>query len=563
MRKVANYRKHLSCNRQCGALARSLWRPRNVLELSSWLRRCACIAINLGAWAWFTFVHVLGCGDLRISEYFPSRFSGEPMKAICWLIASAISLGMIAGGLHSLTALDNSTDESLDAYVKSEIARQKIPGLSLGVMRDGKMIKAKGYGLANVELDVPVRPESIFQTGSVGKQFTSMAVMMLVEEGKVHLDDKVNRYFPDAPDLWSQITVRNLLTHTSGIHDYESENSIKPGGPINMRQDYTEDELYKKIAAMPLDFQPGEKYQYSNSGYVLLGFLIRKVTGEFYGNVLQQRIFQPLGMKATRIISEADIIPNRCAGYALVGGVLKNQEWVSPTMNTTADGALYTDVPDMAKWDAALYTEKLVTKASLDQIWTPVKLNNGKTYPYGFGWDLTEVNGHRLIEHGGAWQGFTTQISRYVEDRLTVVVLTNLDSGHSEPDKIAHNVAGFYIPAVKPPALAPINGVDPKLSSLLHSAIEKLAAGNADPQMFAPELREALFPEGAADLQKELKADGALQMLAPVELRKQTSPTGDLIDVYTYRAKFERKLMNVVFAADAEGKISALGLEAE
>jgi hypothetical protein len=326
-----------------------------------------------------------------------------------------------------------------------------------------------------------------------------------------------------------------------------------------MRQDYTEDELYQKIAAMPLDFQPGEKWQYSNSGYVLLGFLIHKVTGEFYGDFLHERIFQPLGMNATRIISEADIIPNRSAGYALVNGELKNQEWVSPTMNTTADGALYTDIPDMAKWDAALYTEKLVKRASLDQIWTPVKLNNGRTYPYGFGWDLTAVNGHRLIEHGGAWQGFTTQISRYVDDKLTVVVLTNLDSGHSDPEKIAHNVAGFYVPAVKAPALAPINGVDPKLTALLRSVIEKLAAGNADPQMFAPELREELFPDVAAGLQKGLKADGALQTLVPVRLRKQTSPTGELLEVYTYRAEFEHKTVNVSFAADAEGRIAVFG----
>ena len=485
------------------------------------------------------------------------------MKPIYRLVASAIFLTAFTSGLQRATAQTNSTDAFIDTYVQAEIARQRIPGLSLGVMRDGKIIKAKGYGLANVELDVPVKPESIFQTGSVGKQFTAMAVMMLVEEGKVHLDDKVSRYFPDAPESWKQITVRNLLTHTSGIHDYESENSIKPGGPINIRQDYTEGELYQKIAAMPLDFQPGDQWRYSNSGYVLLGFLIHKVTGEFYGDFLQQRIFQPLGMSATRIISEADIIPNRCAGYALVDGVLKNQEWVSPTMNTTADGALYTDIPDMAKWDAALYSERLVKKASLDQIWTPVKLNNGKTYPYGFGWDLTEMNGHRLIEHGGAWQGFTTQISRYANDKLTVVVLTNLDSGHSDPEKIAHDVAGFYIPAVKPPAPAPIDGVDPKLTSLLRSAIEKLAAGKADPQMFAPELRAALFPDGAADVKKELDADGALQTLMPVGLRKQTSPTGDLIDVYTYSAKFERKTMNVVFVVDADGRISALGLETE
>ncbi len=485
------------------------------------------------------------------------------MKTILTLIACGLLCTAVVRTVGQACGEPDATDAAIDSYVQSELARQKIPGLSLGVMRGGKIIKAKGYGLANVELDVPVKPESIFQTGSVGKQFTSMAVMMLVEEGKVHLDDKLSVYFPDAPAIWKQITVRNLLTHTSGIHDYESENSIKPGGPINMRQDYTEDELYQKIAAMPLDFQPGEKWQYSNSGYVLLGFLIHKVTGEFYGDFLQQRIFGPLGMNATRIISEADIIPNRSAGYALVDGVLKNQEWVSPTMNSTADGALYTDIPDMAKWDAALYTEKLVKKSSLAQIWTPVKLNNGNTYPYGFGWDIDEVNGHRLIQHDGAWQGFTTQISRYVDDKLTIVVLTNLDSGHSDPDIIAHNVAGFYIPAVKPAPLAPVEGVDPNVTALVRSTIEQLAAGKADPKSFAPELREALFPDAAMEIRQELTADGKLLSLVPVARRTETGPTGYPNQVYTYRAKFERKTLDIPFAQDSDGKISGFGLQAE
>jgi CubicO group peptidase (beta-lactamase class C family) len=155
-------------------------------------------------------------------------------------------------------------------------------------------------------------------------------------------------------------------------------------------------------------------------------------------------------MTSTRIISEADIVPNRAGGYRLVNGDIKNQEWVSPTLNTTADGALYTNVLDMAKWDAALYTEKLLKKGSLDQMWSPVRLSDGRTAPYGFGWDVTEMNGHRLIEHGGAWQGFTIQISRYVDDKFTVIVLTNLDSEHSQPDKIAHNVAALYNPALAP-----------------------------------------------------------------------------------------------------------------
>lgn len=356
------------------------------------------------------------------------------------------------------TALGQSKDDDavttrVDAYVSAQMREQKIPGLALAVVRDGKIIEAKGFGLANVELNVPVKAETLFQTGSVGKQFTSMAVMMLVEEGKVRLDDKITKYFDGAPSSWSNITVRNLLTHTSGIPDYDSDALMNHAEPfINLRRDYTEEELLRKFETLRLDFAPGDKWSYSNTGYVLLGILIHKVTGEFYGDFLGERIFKPLGMDSTRIISEADIIPNRSAGYRLAKGELKNQEWVSPSLNTTADGALYTNVLDMARWDAALYTEKLVKRGTLDQMWSPVNLNSGKTFPYGFGWGVSQVNGHRLIDHDGAWQGFTTQISRYVDDRLTFIVLTNLDSDHSNPRKIAQNVAAIYIPGVLPPA---------------------------------------------------------------------------------------------------------------
>jgi len=373
------------------------------------------------------------------------------------LVIVASALAAAAGAprdfsIQAAVAQDGDVSKRVDDYVASEMRAEKIPGVALGVARDGQNIKARGYGLANVELDVPVKAETLFQTGSVGKQFTAMAVMMLVEEGKVGLDDKLTKYFPGTPVAWKGITVRNLLTHTSGIPDYTSDELEKKGEPfINMRQDYTEEELYQKLITLPLDFPPGSKWSYSNSGYLLLGVLIHRVTGEFYGDFLQERIFRRLGMSSTRIISEADIISNRSAGYQLVNGELKNQDWVSPTLNTTADGALYTNVVDMEKWDAALYTEKLVKKSSLDQMWMPVTLTDGTTYPYGFGWDVTSMNGHRLIEHGGAWQGFTTHVSRYIDDKLTVIVLTNLSVENSQPDKIAHDVAAIYIPSVTPP----------------------------------------------------------------------------------------------------------------
>src|SRR6476660_7860431 len=277
--------------------------------------------------------------------------------------------------------------DPVDAYVQNEMQKRHIPGLALLVIRDGHAIKQQGYGLANVELQVPVKPETIFQSGSMGKQFTATAVMMLVEGGKLSLDDKITKFFPDAPAAWQNITVRHLLTHTSGLGDYPED--------FDLRRDYTEDELFQRIKATSLALQPGEKWSYSNLAYVMLGVLIHKVSGKFYGDFLQERVFKPLEMSTARVISEADIVPNRAAGYRMADGELKNQNWVSPTLNTTADGALYLTVYDLAKWDAALYTEKLLKRSSLDQMWTPVKLNDGKTYPYGFGWALNVVRGHR------------------------------------------------------------------------------------------------------------------------------------------------------------------------
>jgi CubicO group peptidase (beta-lactamase class C family) len=334
----------------------------------------------------------------------------------------------------SCAAQDGITAK-VDEYVKAEMQKQRIPGLSLAVIKDGQNILAKGYGIANVEHQVPVKPETIFQSGSVGKQFTATAVMMLVEEGKISLDDSINKYFTDAPESWKEITVHHLLTHTAGTTDYPRD--------FDFRRDYTEDELLKRAASIPLAFQPGEKWSYSNLGYVMLGILVGKVTGKFYGDFIRDRIFRPLGMNTARIISEADIVQNRAAGYRLANGDLKNQQWVSPALNTTGDGSLYLTALDMVKWDAALYGEKILKKSSLVKMWTAVKLNNGKTHPYGFGWSLGEMRGRHIIEHGGAWQGFKSYIARYIDDKLTVVVFANL--AQADTQKIIRGVAAIYL----------------------------------------------------------------------------------------------------------------------
>jgi CubicO group peptidase (beta-lactamase class C family) len=334
-----------------------------------------------------------------------------------------------------------ATSDNVSSYVRGEMQRQHIPGLALLVSRGGKIVQAEGFGLANVELQVPVKPETIFQSGSVGKQFTATAVMMLVEEGRVGLDDPLTRYFPDAPASWKEATVRELLSHSAGFGDYPKK--------FDFRKDWTEAELLKLVEDIPLAYPPGTKWDYSNLGYLTLGILIHHVTGEFYGDFLQQRLFHPLGMETTRIISEADIVPNRSAGYRLVKGELKNQEWVAPMINTTADGSLYFSILDLAKWDAVLYTEKLLKRSSLDQMWTPAKLKNGQPNKagYGFGWAIGDRHGHHVISHDGAWQGFQTTISRYVNDQLTVVVLANL--AESNPSAIADHVADMYFSDAK------------------------------------------------------------------------------------------------------------------
>lgn len=356
--------------------------------------------------------------------------------------------------LLALVPQARAETDKVDDYVQAEMRKEKIPGLSIAVVRNGEVVKAKGYGLANVELGVAATPDTIYQSGSVGKQFTATLAMMLVEEGKLGLDDPVSKYLPSAPPTWRGITLRHLLTHTSGI-----SNSLYQH--LSMRQDFTEDELLQQIMAMPLDFQPGEQWNYSNPGYVTLGILIHKATGRFYGDLLREKIFAPLGMATARIISEADIVPNRAAGYRLVDGQLKNQEWVSPTLNTTADGALYMTVLDLAKWDAALYTEKLLKRSSLDLMWTPAKLNGGKTVPYGFGWGVSDVRGHHVVSHGGAWQGFTMDLARYVDDKLTVIVMTNLAEANSHPEWIGRAIAGIYSSELAPVERRAVK-IDPK-----------------------------------------------------------------------------------------------------
>ena len=337
-----------------------------------------------------------------------------------------------------------------DDIVNAEMKAQKIPGATIVILRDGKPVKIKGYGFSNLELGVPASPSTIYQSGSIGKQFTATLVLMLAHDHVFNLDDPISKWLTEGGDAWKGVTIRHLLSHTSGLPD-------APYGKMDMRKDYTEADLAKLIASTPPPKAPGTEWRYNNGGYVLLGVLIHRATGKFYGDLLKEMIFGPLGMKTARVIDDSDIIPNRAAGYVLLNIGLVNQSWVSPSLNTTADGALYLSAIDYAKWDAALYGSKLLPFTELEQAWTPSKLADGKVaggigFAYGFGWMIPSlVGGHHLVEHGGAWQGFTTYIGRCLDAKTTVVVLTNLDAGHSHPTKIGRKLLGLYVKGIPVP----------------------------------------------------------------------------------------------------------------
>jgi D-alanyl-D-alanine carboxypeptidase len=333
--------------------------------------------------------------------------------------------------------------ERVGELVKAEMERQEIPGLSLAVAKEGHLVLAKGFGLANVELGVPATPQTVYQIQSMTKSFTATGIMMLVEQDKVRLDDHVGKYLAVPPERWKYITVRHLLTHTSGIKDFINEPTA------SLRLDVTEEEVLKAALRRPPDFQPGEKYAYSNTNYHLLAMIIHKVTGHPYGVLLRERIFDPLAMNDTRVISLSEIIPHRAAGYRRERGVLRNGEFIAPTILGYGGGGLRSTVLDLVKWDAVLYTERLLKKSSLDEMWTPAKLNGGKPSGYGFGWGIAVIRGRRCLSHTGAnVTGFGSAICRFVDDRLTVIVLTNCNPVNSF--EIAQRIARLYLPGPFP-----------------------------------------------------------------------------------------------------------------
>ncbi len=335
-----------------------------------------------------------------------------------------------------LLALNVQAD-SVDKVVKTQMKSHPIPGVALKIFKKGVCIKTAAYGFANLELKVPTKPETVFEIGSVTKQFTAAGIMLLVQDGKLSVDDKISLYLKDTPEAWKDITLRHCLTHTSGLKNYTGLDGFE------LTKHLPVDQFIKRMSEEPMDFQPGEKWKYCNTGFNLLGHIIESVSGKKYWDYMNERIFHPLGMTNTVNRKPGAVIPNRASGYE----TNRTGQYINRDYDLTdifSAGEIASTVGDLAKWDAALDTDKLLNAASKEALWTPVKLNNGSIHEYGFGWFLNPLNGHKNIGHSGSTSGFSASNQRFPDDGLIVILLTN--SGEDGiATKVAKAVAEVYL----------------------------------------------------------------------------------------------------------------------
>ena len=443
-------------------------------------------------------------------------------------------------------------EAATERYIRAEMREQGIPGIALGVLRHGRPVYLKGFGVATLEHPVPVGVQTRFQIGSIGKQFTAVAVMLLARDKRLSLDDPLSKYLPEIPASWGGVTLRLMLNHQSGIPQLTPPQHDL----LDLHHDYTDAEYLRLAASLPLDFEPGTDAAYSDTAYVLLGFVIGRVGGEFYGDLLTQRVFRPLRMLRTRIVSDADIIPGRASGYERdAAGRLRNQEYVSPALNRTADGSLYSTVIDLARWDAALYGEQILPQADLQRMWRIDAHRDGRRplLHYGYGWEINSLRGHAVIEYDGNWQGFQAAVARYPDRDLTVIVLTNLALCRAQ--RLAHTVAGLFDPQLaRYPDI--IRDDAPQRTANFRALLETVRAGRLDPQEFSAAVRDRFAQQWARSLARDLTAVGALR---GVRLIGEGAGRSERI----YRVELEQMVEYFTVRHDGGGLIEDIDLSHE
>jgi len=323
--------------------------------------------------------------------------------------------------------------DSTDIIVKNIMKQQKIVGLSLAVIRNGKPVVNKGYGLSNVELNIPVTSESVIRLGSVSKQFFTTAIMKLMEEGKLSIEDSVHKFFPDAPETWRSIKIKNLMSHTSGLQ--------REGPAYDNFKIQPDLDIIKSAYKLPLDFKPEEKYQYSNLAYFILAEIIKQVSGMPWQDYIHDKLFVPAGMNNSYLTDFYNIIPNRANGY------MHNQDTL---INATAmyairpSGGFLSTSSDMIKWEKAIREEKIILKKEdWEQLWQPfIKTSDNVNSYYGFGWSIDEYKKHKMVLHNGSNIGFRSIFVRFVNDALSIIILTNTEE--AQPGAIVAALADYY-----------------------------------------------------------------------------------------------------------------------
>jgi CubicO group peptidase (beta-lactamase class C family) len=339
-----------------------------------------------------------------------------------------------------------------DEYMNTLAKQNRFTGAAL-VARDGKVIFSKGYGMANHEFDIPNTPQTKFRLGSITKQFTGASALLLQERGKLNPQDSVCKYVEHCPAAWNEVTIHHLVTHTGGVPSFTGFADYQK----TMMIPTTMDGLLARFKDKPLEFKPGEKWNYSNSGYVLLGHIIEKVAGESYESFLRKNIFEPLQMNDTGYDTQDKILKNRATGYSLRNGKLANSLPIDMTIPHAA-GALYSTVEDLFKWNEALFSDKLLTAKSRAVMMTPVLQN------YGYGLAIETRFNRKMVSHGGGINGFNTQLARFPEEKVTVVVLRNADFGVPGPGRIAQDLAAITLgEKYEIPRERVVAKVDPKI----------------------------------------------------------------------------------------------------
>ncbi len=343
------------------------------------------------------------------------------------VILATISLGVAVSALAQEAApITTKFEEYMNAAVN-----QGFTGSAL-ISRDGKVIFSKGYGMANREFDVPNTPQTKFRLGSITKQFTAAAIMLLEERGKLSVQDPVCKYFENCPSAWSEVTIHHLLTHTGGVPSYTSS----PDYMTKMMMPVTVASMIDRFKDKPLEFKPGEKYNYSNSGYFMLGHIIEKVSGESYESFLQKNIFDPLKLANSGYDHHETILKNRATGYSRGRNGAINSRYLDMGQPYAA-GSLYSTVEDLFAWNEALFSDKLLSAKSREAMMTVVKNN------YGYGLGVNQQSNRRVVSHGGGINGFNTSLARFPEEKVTVVVLRNADFGAPGPGRISQDLAAI------------------------------------------------------------------------------------------------------------------------